>query len=170
MLYFMDNDDADLESRLQSPSIFKKLKRLVYGAALYCSLGCSYDSQVSSYIQQQRDERMSPISWVQPHSDQERFEKERRDTLKFLPFTVLETFPKNGNEGLYAWTFKNKDGKIHVRQDLVDYQDERNLRSQVHEPRHRFDEYETREITEETLRPLFPIREKYKTKRGDYKR
>ena len=147
----MNNNVSELVANLYSHSIYNRKE----------TLGQIADNLVSPYLQQQRDERNSLTSPVQPHSYIDQWKNERKDILKFLPAVTVETFPKSGNEGLYGWVFKNKDGKIHLRQDLVDYQDTQKWRTFIHEATHRAGEYETRESTEEKLGAMFQVEKKY---------
>ncbi len=88
-----------------------------------------------------------------------RFREERRDITRFLPATTLQTFPRQGNEGLYGWTHRQKDGIINVREDL---QGEKKIKTIIHESIHTPDEYETRRLTEWIMESMFPEEEKYK--------
>ncbi len=90
-----------------------------------------------------------------------RFREERRDITRFLPATTLQTFPRQGNERLYGWTHRQKDGIIHVREDL---QGEKRIETIIHESIHTPDEYETRRLTEWIMESMFPKEEKYKRK------
>ena len=147
------NNDVPLEKRL-STKLSDVAKKAVYGLTLLYALTGVADT---TYIQEQRDERGTPLSYVQPHSYDERFHKERRDTLKFMQFTTVQKFPRSGNEGLYGFTFR--DGKVNWRDDLHSFQ---KLKTDVHESIHTPNERETRYITDEILIPLFPHRKKYK--------
>ena len=115
-----------------------------------------------SDIQQQRG---TPISYSQPHSYDEMWRKERRDITKFTPNSHMQKFPLNGNEGLYGWTLKNKDGKVHIRDDLYGF---RKLETDLHECGHTEWEYETRRRTDEKMKIMFPEVERYQTKPPEY--
>ena len=99
--------------------------------------------------------------------DQERFEKERNDTLKFTPFATVQKFPRSGNEGLYGWTFRNKDGNVHIRDDLCGV---KKIETDLHECGHTPDERETRYRTDEKMKPMFTEQQKYITGPKEYKR
>ncbi len=119
-------------------------------------LGCRYSR-----------ERQFPNTYVQPDSYLERWEKERRDTLKFSRPTVLNTFPLSGNRGLYGFTFR--DGRVNLREDLIWRQDEEKYNTDFHESGHTPDELETRYWAELRTAELFPRDEKYRRRR-EYKR
>lgn len=124
------------------------------------------EEKVSAYTLQHRPERASPLSYVQPHSYQERFHKERRDLLKLTPTTVMKKFPRQGNEGLYGWTFRNT-GTVHIRDDLYG---EQKLETDLHECAHTSDERETRYRTEERMQAMVgKKKEKYLIRPPEYK-
>ena len=106
------------------------------------------------------------LSYISPHSYQERWEQERRDILKFVPWNTMEKFPLAGNESLYGWTHRHKDGKVHLRDDLQGLQ---KLETDLHECGHTPDEYETRRRTEWKMECMLPKEERYKTKPPVYK-
>ena len=116
----------------------------------------SLEEAVAPYVQQLQQERQSPLSYVQPDSYLDRWWKERRDVLRFMPWTTVEKFPRQGNEGLYGFTFR--DGKVNWREDL---HSERKLETDVHESGHTPDEQETRYRVEEKMRALFPTKKNY---------
>ena len=119
----------------------------------------------SAYSGQLRQDRASPLSYVQPHSYHERFQKERRDVLKFTPTAVMQKFPLQGNERLYGWTFRNS-GTVHIRDDLYG---EQKLETDLHECAHTADERETRYRTEERMKAMIAPEEKYRIKPKEYK-
>ncbi|GEM_PF-7070630 len=126
-----------------------------------------YHPQTLSYQRAHHHERLLPFSYVAPHSYKDRFQKDRSDTTRFTPFASMQKFAKQGNEGLYGWTFRNKDGHVHLRDDLSGYS---KLETDLHECGHTPDERETRYRTEEKLRAMIPQEEKYKTKPPMYDR
>ncbi len=121
---------------------------------------------LSAYAQRIRQERMLPNTYVQPDSYLRRWEKERRDILKFTQATALRTFPLNGNRGLYGFTYRG--GNVWLREDLIQRQDKEKYTTDLHESGHTPDERETRYRTDEKLRWLFPEEEKYRTKPPEY--
>ena len=74
-----------------------------------------YPRQQNHYQLQQHSERNNPLSYTPPFTYQERFQKERRDIFRVTPFASLQRFPRQGNEGLYGWTARSKNGTIHLR-------------------------------------------------------
>jgi hypothetical protein len=117
-----------------------------------------------NYLSNFRENR-NMISYVPPDSYLERQRQEKRNLLKFLPATHLKRFPKNGNEWILGWTYRNKDGSSRTRDDLVGKE---HLRVQVHEDIHTPNEYETRRWEEEIMETMFPTKEKYQTKPKNY--
>ncbi len=94
----------------------------------------------------------------------EKSREARRDLTRFFPWKDIEHFPKNGNEGLYGFTYRI-DGKIHLREDL---EGEQKARTQIHESIHTPDEYETRVLTEWIMGHVFPEEPRYKTQPPKY--
>ncbi len=86
---------------------------------------------------------------------------------RFLPATTMHTFPKQGNEGLYGWTHRQKDGMINVRENL---HGEKRIETIIHESIHTPDEYETKRLTEWIMESMFPKEERYRTKPEEYVR
>ena len=62
--------------------------------------------------QQQQAERNNPPSYIHPFTYQERLQRERRDIFRVTPFATMQKFPRQGNEELYGWTLRNKDGTV----------------------------------------------------------
>lgn len=109
-------------------------------------------------------------AYILSHSYQQRWQQERRDLWKFIPFTVIKQFPVSGNEGLYGFTIPGS-GIINQREDLQfigrglwTKQEE----NQIHESIHTNDEYETRILTAWILESMFPREEKYRTRPKEY--
>lgn len=95
------------------------------------------------------------VSSAQTYQEQRKLQK--NDPLLFVPARVRKSFPKNGNEGLYGFTYRNT-GIIYVRNDLSS---EFNLEVDVHESIHTNNEYETRRLTEDIMKELFPKKKPY---------
>ncbi|MBS3124094.1 hypothetical protein J4437_05685 [Candidatus Woesearchaeota archaeon] len=94
-----------------------------------------------------------------------RFRNEQKDLLKFIPLAHIDKFPKNGNEGLYGWTWRNKNGKVNLREDLTGT---KKLEVDIHECCHTPDEYETRVLTAEIMKTILPEEKKYLRNWKDY--
>lgn len=107
------------------------------------------------------------LSYLPPDTYLERFRQAKEDPTRTIPFQTVQKFPKSGNEGLYGWTYRNKDGAIRIRDDLTGL---RKLETDIHESIHTPDEYETRVLTRWILDALIPPRERYSTKPPEYKR
>jgi len=118
----------------------------------------------TAYQERIRQELASPLSYVRPHSYADCFHQERRDMHKFTPVAVMEKFPRQGNEGLYGWTFRNT-GKVHLRDDLYG---EKKMETDLHECAHTADERETRYRTEERMKAMLGEEEKYRMKPKEY--
>lgn len=119
-----------------------------------------------------RDYHLLRERYVQPHAYAQRFERERRNLLKFIPFTHIRQFPRQGNEGLYGFTLPGS-GTIHQREDLGSLwmgRWSKKEENEVHESIHTPDEYETRRLTEWIMESMFPEEEKYRTKPLNYMR
>ncbi len=106
-------------------------------------------------------------SYVPPDSYLERFKQERNDCTRTIPIQNIEKFPRSGNEGLYGWTYKNKDGKIRIREDLTW---SKKIETDIHESAHTPDEYETRIITRLRMDCMFERRRKYSKEPKEYNR
>ncbi len=122
-------------------------------------------SSNSIYLNHVRGQRLLPDSYVLPHDYLSRWRAERRDVTKFLPFMLVHTFPRQGNEGLYGYTLRNKPGTIHRREDLYG---EHKVNTDIHERTHRPDELETRYCTDWKMEWMFPEEEKYRMKPKEY--
>ena len=107
------------------------------------------------------------VDYVPPDSYLERFKQERKDCTKTIPFQAVESFPRSGNEGLFGWTYKNKDGKIRVREDLTWG---KRIETDIHESIHTSDEYETRVVTWSIMGSMFERRKKYSKEPKEYLR
>ncbi|MBI2572551.1 hypothetical protein HYV86_01715 [Candidatus Woesearchaeota archaeon] len=117
------------------------------------------------YQQQQEQQRLLPTSYTQPHHESTRFEKERRDTLKFTAPAHVCHFPLEGNQGLYGFTYRGTS-QVHLRDDLSD---KLKIEVDLHECGHTPDEYETRRRTDLKLESMFPTQERYHTKPPEYR-
>lgn len=118
-----------------------------------------------TYLDRVREQRLLPDSYVLPLDYLSRWKAERRDITKFLPFMLVHTFPRQGNERLYGFTLRNKPGTIHRREDLYG---ENKVNTDIHERTHRPDELETRYVTDWKMEWMFPKEEKYRTKPKEY--
>jgi len=114
------------------------------------------DFNVSNFWQQYYAEEKPNYTPFDSYLD--KFREERRDLLKFLPAVIINTFPLNGNRGLYGWTYREKSGEINIREDL-----EGKFRTEViiHEAIHTFDEYQTRCLTAWIMESMNPVRKRY---------
>ncbi len=119
----------------------------------------------TSYVQHHRQERLLPNTYVLPHRYEDRRIIERRDLQRFIPSKVVEKFPRNGNEGLYGYTFLG-DIKIRKQEGLDSYAD---LLTDIHESTHTEWEYQTRIWSEMIMASLFPEQERYHTKPKEYR-
>ena len=129
----MDHSVPELEERVRERVRKEKIR-------------IEYEPRPDRYSLDHHQERTHPLSYVPPHTYAERFHKERRDILRFTPCATVKRFPREGHEGLYGWTFRNKDGSVNIREDLQGYT---KLETDLHECEHTPDEQETRYRTEE---------------------
>jgi len=101
------------------------------------------------------------VSYFTHDSYLDKFRQDKKESLQLVPFTNLRTFSKNGHEGLYGWTYRNKDGAVRVREDLVGM---KKLEVDIHESIHTPDEYETRKLTEWIMSSFVEDENKYQKK------
>ena len=116
------------------------------------------ENYVPPYLAQFRKERNNPLNYLPTDNYLERFRQSRRDPHRFTPATTLRTFPRQGNEGLYGFTFR-LSGIVYRREDLTWF---KKIETDLHESGHTNCEYETRRRTEERMKCLVQEEEKYK--------
>ena len=117
------------------------------------------------YTFKYQQDKGTPLSYIPSDSYLQRFLQTRNDPTRVIPHQGMKKFAKNGNEGLYGWTYKAKDGAIRIREDLIDL---KKLETDIHECIHTPDEYETRVLTHWILSSMFKVRERYKTRPKEY--
>ena len=122
------------------------------------------EQYVPPYLQQFRQGRSSPLSYVPADDYLQRFRQSRKDPHCVAPSTTLRTFPRQGNEGLYGFTLR-LSGIVYRREDLTWI---KKIETDLHESGHTNDEYETRRRTEEKMKAMFPEKEKYQNKPKPY--
>jgi len=114
--------------------------------------------KIVKYTLMYQQDKGQPLSYVPTDNYLQRFMQHRTDVTRFIPNQGMKKFPKSGNEGLYGWTYKNKDGAIRIRDDLMGAM---KMEVDIHESIHTPDEYETRVITWWIMAGMFKRRTTY---------
>lgn len=91
----------------------------------------------------------------------EKFRQARKKSFwNNIPWTELEWF--SGFKGLYGYTIR-QSGKIGMNKEL-EFDEKEKIDTDIHESLHTNDERETKYLTEELIKVLFPEAKRYKAK------